>query len=471
MKRYVVLLVLSILLLVCSCAATEETKDFDFDYASGNVNIDFEGNEFKIRFYEYYNLAENSIFAYREDTTFYDAALKRIREIENSCNCRIKTENSSGANLEADFTGCMYAGMYFSDAVMSCSYDLRPSIRGQYFESLLNVTDILDYTKSDKWGTWNLLEQNVWQGELYGVCPVLWPDFYISNSFTFAFNEKFAHQYGHSDPREYVENGTWNRAAFEQLLTDYSIDDTEEKIYCAAWYPGHFIDMALRANNAQSYKYVDGEYKSGYYSEEGRNALEWSYGVLMDYYDYICPNGGDDGNYNTFIDEKAALLLSYSSYIYGSRANLSYSIEEYCALPIPNGPEREKENSQYTGFLECTKNTLLFPLFADVEASAYVFNRLFDSLDGFDSAGIRSYYLKNYFHAETDLDILMETISNARFSFYADGLRSNIVERLYVRNTSVTQVLDKAESTQQDLIDKYVVPTAMYINDIFGDVQ
>lgn len=471
-KRLIAAIILCIALFACSCSQAEaDVGTFDRDYTSGDVKIDFDGKEFRIKFYEYYNLAENSIFAYREDTTFYDAALKRIREIENGLNCKITTINNSGADFEAEFSAKMISGLYFTDAVMSCSYNLRGSIRGLYFESVLPVSDILDYTDSEKWGRWNLLEQNVWNGELYGVCPVLWPDSFISNSYCFAFNEKFAQKYGQRDPREYLENGIWNRASFEELIGAYCFDDTEEKIYALSAYEGHFLDNALRANNAQTYQLVDGEYISGYYSDEGRNALEWAYGIICNYHDYLVPSTDDNGYCQTFIDERAAMLLSYSSYIYGSRANISYSIDEYCALPMPNGPAREKEGSSYSGLLECIKNDLLFPLHADVEASAYIFNRLFDSLEGFDESGLRSYYLKNYFHSESDLDVLVGTILNARYGFYADGLRTNIVERLYSAGTSVTQVLDKAEDIQNELVLKYCAPTAMYINDIFGDVQ
>lgn len=460
-------------LFVCSCSETDNgANDAGLDFALDNGNMDFDGKEFRIRFYEYFNLAENSIFAYKEDTTFYDAALKRIREVEDICKCKITTENSSDAELGIDFTGSMFSGLYYTDAIMSCSYNLRTSEEAGMFESILAVSDIVDYTDSVKWGNWKILEQNVWKGDLYGVCPVQWPDFYISNSFCFAFNEKFAQQYGHKDPREDVENGTWNRAAYEQLMRDYCMDDSgTEKIYAVAWHPGHFLDMSLRANNAQVYKFVDGGYVSGYHTEEGRNALEWAHGIISDYKDYIYPDAGDSGNYQAFIDEKTPLLLSYTSYIYGSRANVSYSIDEYCALPVPNGPEREKNNESYTGFLECTKNTLLFPLNSDLEASAYVFNRIFEPLDGLGADELRDYYLKNYFHSPGDLDVLLEIISNARYAFCCDGLRQPVVEKLYDSRASVTKVLEENKEVQNRLVQNYLVQTAMYINDIFGDVQ
>jgi len=473
MKRFFSVLI-PLAMIIClfsvfvSCSAADTAENFDDSLISGDMTFDLDGFECKIRVYEYYALSDESLLSYKKDSAFYDVALARINEIENKYNCKISTENKSEGGIESSFLPAIASGNYVSDVIMQGDYDIRPKVEAKLFEPLSLVSDVIDYTNSEKWGTPYMLEWMAWDGELYGVTPMLWPDYYITSfSNIFVFNEEFAQRLGQTDPREYVENGTWSRETLESMMTTYTYTDGDIKVKTLAEYPGHFVDQALRSNNAQIYKVDGNSIVSGYHTTEGTEALEWANNFFKTYADCIWANDGDEGNYKHFINKDAALLLTYASYVYGSRAELSYEVDNYCVLPFPNGPERA--NQGYTAQLECVKNTIMFPLNGkDVTASAFICNELFNQLGDYDEEALKEYYLRFYFHDERDYNTLMEIAKNARFTYYADGFRGLVVDKIN-GSSSVAQILESSEDNFNDKIQERVVSTVQTMNEIFGD--
>lgn len=473
MKRILTAAVAVLLLFLVSCSASEagDGPVFDTDFSVTGGTPDLEGFEFRIRFYANYSRGIDSFLGYKENSVLYDAAIKRLHETEDLLNCTVSFSSHSSANLEGEFNTVIMAGLYFRDAVMTESWDLRPIVESKVFEPLSCVNDFIDYTDSKKWGSWKILEQCVWDGDLYGVVPVQWPEFAVSTGYVFAFNEKYASVLGQPDPREYVDDGTWSRSRLGEMMTVYTTDSLANPLKAALIYPGHFYDSALRANNAQAYKLVNGEYVSGYHTEEGLDALDWAYSFLYsEYRDCIYPDPGpDDARHQVFIDGHIALLLNSIANIYGSTSAISYEVEDYCILPMPNGPEREKENAPYTTFIENVKNTLLFPLNGHVDASALVADTLFEPLEGFGQEEIRDYFLRYIVYDIRDYELLNEMFENNRYSFLSDGIRGNVVEKLYGGlSKSVSQLLDSTEERQNELVRLYVAPTVSSLESIFG---
>lgn len=465
------LLFLAILVaFMVSCQAGTQNEEFDISMLStDDGTADFLGKDFLIRNYERYALNDNTLLSFSEESVFYDLALQRINDIGKKYNCTISTNNEPGQDPDSTFTPSVMAGLYFCDMMMTMSYDIRGQVEGMLFEPLISVSDILDYTDSGKWGSPYLLEWMVWDGSPYGVLPVQWPEYYITCfSNVFVFNESFAKRLGQTDPREYLEKGSWSRETLGNMMPEYTFMDGEIEVKGMAYYAQHFIDQALRSNNAQVYKEEGDGIVSGYHTEAGRNALEWANDFLhVTYKDYIHPTGGDDENYNRFINGESALLLTYANYAFGSRSRIAFSIDDYCILPFPNGPERKGQ--EYTAQLESVKSTVIFPLGGhDINASAFICNELFEQLGEYDGDSLKDFYLRSFFFDSRDLDIVMEMVRNSRYTFYADGIRGLIVDKIASGPQSVTQLLESAQDQFDDLLQRRIAPTVNTMNELFG---
>ncbi|MBO5299061.1 MAG: hypothetical protein J6B51_03160 [Clostridia bacterium] len=470
MKRFISFVFFILMLFSVSCAAeneVEEQFDLDFSVMDGPPNLD--GFEFEIKFYDHYTPEDGSIFGYKQSTEFNDAVIKRINDIETEMNCDIVTTNASGASLEGTFMPMLIAGQHLYDAFQSSAWDLRPTIESGLLEPLSQVEDILNYKDSEKWGNWRLLEQGVWDGEIYGVVPVQWPDVAVSSGYMFLFNEKMADLLGQPDPREFIEDKSWSREKLGEMMLTYTTEDLGHPLKALLTYEGHFYDTALRANNAQTYKLVDGEYVSGYHTPEGYDALKWADDFLhVDYADctYLpCP--GDAERNAIFINEDVAMFLSPVTNIFGSNSEIPFEVDNFCVLPMPNGPERQGE--PYTAVFERIRSHTFFPINGDIEKSAFVANELFEPLDGFGKEELTEYYLRYFFHDARDYYLIQEVFENQRYSFYSDGVRSKVVEALYAGHSkTVTEVLDSSEDAQNEIIKEKIVPTVESLEEVFG---
>lgn len=471
MKRATALVLLILMMFSVSCSAGGQNELFDIEYGSFGADesgIDLEGYEFHIRYYNLFASGDGDVFGYKLNSAFNDAARKRMADVEKTLNCVIHPDNTSNTHLEGNFTTMIISGMYFSDAIMTSSYNLRPQIESRMFEPLSRVSEIIDYHDSRKWGNWRILEQGVWDGEIYGVVPVQWPDTRMTLGFMFIFNEKFAGLLNQPDPREFVEDRTWSRDRLGEMMLAYTTNDLGHPLKSIILYEGHFYDTALRANNAQAYKYVDGEYVSGYHTPEGFEALRWADEFLHVLYpDCIVPSGNDNGA--VFINEDVAMWFNPVSETLSSDARVLYEVDDFALLPMPNGPDREKETNKYTTFFEGVHDMVLFPVNGNIECSAYIADALYEPLDGFDETQVRDYYLRSLYHSETDYEAALEVFENSRYSFVSDGIRTLVVEALYGNHKkTVTEILESTEDAQNERVQKYLVPTASSLEGIFG---
>ena len=314
-----------------------------------------------------------------------------------------------------------------------------------------------------------MLEQCVFNGDIYGVVPVQWPDVEPSGCLMFIFNEKFAGLLGQPDPREFIEDRSWSRDKLGEMMLAYTTEDLGYPLKAMLTYDGHFFDLALRANNAQAYKLVNGEYVSGYHTPEGLEALQWANDFLhVTYKDclYPCPSSGRD---DILLDEKVTMFLTSVTNIFGTNSRLPYSIEDYCILPMPNGPEREKQNAPYTSFFEWVRDTTLFPLNGTLDKSAIIANALFEPLEGFSEDELKEYCLRYNYHSEQDFYLAREIFENARCSFVSDNIRTLVVDALGSNgNVSIAELLDSTEEAQNERVREYLAPTASSLEGIFG---
>ena len=472
MRKLIALTLAVFLLLTVSCASGDASAElFEEEFSTGEEEVDLCGFTFEIRFYDDYTPEDGSVCGYKNGSSFNDAAVKRVKDVENEMNCIIKPTNSGGLGLESNFTVIQLSGLNFCSAIMTSSYSLRPAIESGLFEPLSQVSDIIDYTDSKKWGNWRILEQSVWDGDIYGVVPIQWPEVEMSEGYLFVFNEKFADLLGQPDPREFIEDRSWSREKLGEMMLIYTTEDLGHPLKALMTYEGHFYDTALRANNAQAYKLVDGKYVSGYHTPEGLEALTWADDFLhVTYADCIYPAPGTEQERNdVFINEDSAMIYTRVANAFGSNDPIPYSVENTCILPMPNGPERVKTNAPYTTFFECVHDNILFPINGNLESSAIIVNALFEPLDGFDADELKEYYMRYLCRSETDFNVAKELFANGRYSFVSDGIRAPVVEALYGHHSkTVAAILESTETAQNELVQKYLVPTVSSLEGIFG---
>ncbi len=473
MKRFIGLFLVLMLLFSVSCSSAEsEIFEEDFNAGKNSAEIDFDGYDYKIRFYDHYVPEDGDLFGYKQGTVFNDAVIKRINDIETEYNCTITATNSNSPHLEDHFVSMILSGVNYQDTVVSSSWRLRTIIASGVFEPLSKVSHILDYHDSEKWGSWKILEQGTWKGELYGVIPVQWPGVAISAGWMFVFNEEFAGRLGQPDPREYIEDGSWSREKLGEMMLTYTTEDLGYPLKALLAYEGHFYDTALRANNVQTYAIVDGEYVSGYHTPAGLEALTWADNFLhKDYVDCIrqpCPP--DEQRNAVFIGGEVAMFLSHLTNVFGTYSEIPFNVESYCVLPMPNGPERAKVTSEYTTGFERVQSMTFFPLNGELEASARIADRLFEPLDGFGEEELKEYYMRNFYHDERDYELAKQIFENGRYTYLHGNIRQLTIEALYGSHSkSVAQILEESEDAQNEAVKKYVEPTASTMADVFGE--
>ena len=274
---------------------------------------------------------------------------------------------------------------------------------------------------------------------------------------------------GQPDPREFIEDKSWSREKFGEMMLIYTTEDLGYPLKAMLTYEGHFLDTALRANNAQTYKLVDGEYVSGYHTPEGYDALKWADDFLHVYYPECIyfSDRSDSERDAVFINEEVAMELAPVTNIYGSNSEIPFGVDDFCVLPMPNGPERQ--NKPYTTYFERIRCHTFFPINGDIEKSAIIANALFEPLDGFSAEELKDYYLRYSFHDERDYYLIQEVFENQRYSFYSDGARAKVVEALYAGHSkTVTEVLDASEDAQNEIIKEKIVPTVESLEEVFG---
>ena len=467
MKKILNILMLIIFVLLCGCASSEEiVPEFD---ASGDV-IDMKGLVIKASRDE--GTFADTYLGYRQGSLLYDAALERVRSVEAKYNCSI--EFVSDNNLVSTISLRSAAGYAYIDFALMTRYN-RNLTQSGLLTPLSQLSDFIDYYDHDKWGTPNTLFQLVWDGELYGVIPVSWPEYYFTLvDFPIVSNTNKIRSMGFPDPREYVENGEWTRDRFADCVNDYCYSDGSTVHYGLSMYKPHFYDMAIRASGVAMAVKTENGWESGIHSPTGREAIAWA----IDFVQFRCKVSINDEDNETqaalvaFCNGKSSLVLNHSNYLFASNSQyekvVAYEVENFGVLPFPLGPE--VEYGQWIGQYERTPNTLIFPVIANnTDAAAIVANDIFEPLDDYpDTASLEDYYYENIFFDKRDVSVIMQMLRNSRYNFYDEGLRQ-ISDKLGSGNNDADQLLDSMADVYYNLIQEKVVPVYESIESIFGE--
>ncbi len=444
---------ITVLFVFCSCAS--EQLEIIPEYNPNSDGADLDGLTINWGFsISLYSEDVENIFGYKPGTVFADMALERQKQVEEDLSCTIKIDNDSssyviGGRLSASLaSGSRLYDLVTLDSSVASSY-----VRGRGY--LVPLSSLLDVSNIDKWGTPSMLQMMLWEDDLYGVVPYAWPELlYSSSGHLFTVNESLVSQLGQTDPREFVENGTWTWDKFEEILGAYTYQDAGRTIYGMHCHKAYFAMNMFLSNGVTFTEYVDGEVVFGAYTDAGRAALERARSIYTETCkDYIYP---DESTADYFLSGDVVLQANWSN---GIINNILYEMDNVGILPFPQGPNATP--GVYPSYYEQMSYSTSIPVnTVDVGAAAKVLDAMFEPFEGFETKeDIAEYLTEQVFFDPRDTEVFLSSIANTEYGFFWEGGRGGI-ESCVSGSTSVTANLESYEDKYAELVEDYL--TAHY---------
>ncbi|MBO5299490.1 MAG: hypothetical protein J6B51_05345 [Clostridia bacterium] len=466
MKRTIkfIAMILSLMIFATACGqATEEVFDVSFNKETGIVE-DLNGFTMTYAITTstlFGDQSSESVLGFNSGTLFADEAAKRISDIEKTYNCTIDPfYNIDGASLDK-FNTHSLSGVFYCDVLQGRSDLMSSSIKPGLYQSINSLSEYIDYTDSEKWGTSYMLESMCWDGQLYGILPASWPELnYSSFGYPFVANMTLASSLGIPDLRETVENKEWNWEKFEETLVKGTvIEGGETKIYGMSAHPPYLGEMLLRSNGDAMIKAKDdGSYYWGYTDNQALKAIEEFRKIYNGEFAYTIDhvNTEPDPVVNVFVDGLAILTVVDTEQLFGYNGKISKNVENYAILPIPTGPDVEP------GYIfsvhESMRSMMAFSILGkNVESSAFIIDKLYEPLEGFeDKEEIKDFMAYNYFFDDRDADIFFKMFENTEYNYFIEGMRlfnESVTER---KNKAISEIIDSYKTKNQNIINSEI---------------
>jgi len=465
MKKIVCFVLLTVMLFaVCGCGAAEQ-ESFDESFVGETSGIDLGG--FDMQFYVTITKLTNTditdnVLGYTQDSLFAEKARTRINDVEKKLNCKITLNPDAKAEL---FAVTAASGSFFGDAYMSHSDLIHNWAKAGLLTGITTLSDIIDYKDADKWGQPNLLEVGFYDGELYGVLPAAWPELsYTSFGYPLVSNTDLITSLGNSDPREYVEAGTWNWEQFENMLINCTVKEGEREVYGLMTHYPYFSQMII-ASNGVTFAQIDGkgDIECGYYTAEGMRALEEVYKIYQGELSYTVSKSGDGDatmSMENFIDGVGVFTFTPAHCIFGASGDISMKMENYGILPTPYGPDSSAD--EITSLYHSMYYIISLPVVADhQEETATILNEIFEPFEGLETYDeMCDYMAKNYFFDERDAEtfFLMQKNAKLNYDYQTSFISRRIPESICNKKMSVTEIVESYRSEIDDVFEEVVIP-------------
>lgn len=200
--------------------------------------------------------------------------------------------------------------------------------------AVMPLDDYIDYNSEFYRTTGNNLRYI--DGKHYSYMP----DFYNVNDMGLfvMYNQTLVEAAGCDDPYELYEQGKWNWSAFEEIVKK-TTKISNGKITQYGIGNSRLIEGIMMSNGVSAVEsdYENNEYKCGFFTEEGYNALNFVKKLVFDY-------GSNDGCYGSsnsntlFVQSKMAMMISAN---YSTRNAVSSGMPVVC-VPLPVGDDVEE---------------------------------------------------------------------------------------------------------------------------------
>lgn len=471
MKTFIKLisLIFILVLVFCSCQSSDGSETVpDYDMSLSGEH-DLKGITVKWGFAKAVD-NEDNVLGFVPGTAFADMAMDRKKDVETRNNCSIEMTYKYLNAIRDDNLYATISGERIYDIMTNESRNFLAHFRSGYIIPLSGLLDIYD---SEKYGMPNMLLSLMWNDDLYGVLPYAWPELlYTSFGYPIVVNEKLISQYGHEDPREYVENNSWTWDKFEEVLQEYTHTEGERTIYAMGTHGPYYAMMMFLSNGVGVSDYIDGQVVCGAYTEQGTEALERARKIYNETCaDCFHPNSSTDGCLNAFKAEECFMVTTHSNYqggIMGHTNSLVYVMENIGILPYPLGPHATP--GVYTGYHETMYYATGIPITtSDQEVAALLIDEMFEPFEGFETKeSIIEYMTKQIFFDERDTRVFVNVLVNTEYGFFDEGARSLIADAVS-GSRPVSSVQQGYQNQYEKIVEDYMVHHHMTMIDLYGE--
>lgn len=469
LKRLFAIALVAIMSVTAMTACAEEVTLLEFiDPDAGSRT--FGGYELKLLQLEEVDtgsgdLSEGNIFGYPATTTLNDAAMKRISDVETELDCKI---NISYQNIEQEDLILRYmADNLRYDAMYSADHD--GALEAADAGILLPLEDYMDYADlldTDKYGTVNVQEIVSFHGSIYGLCPITWPYKQPRTIGLMVYNMDLINQYGKVNPKEYLENGTWNWDALETIIKDYYVVEGDKEIHSLATRNFDFARLLAQSNGVELAQLdANGELVLNYGSAAHIEALQW-------YKDVVTANAdafeGDIFSSSTLTWKKVAEAICEDTSMCGITApdilyyDIIYNAANITVTPFPCGPQGTY--GEWTGVVEGQECFAVFNNVAEPETVVSILDAVCEPLEGFETEeSLIEYIGTSVLYSIEDAEIVLNLHDFARYSYWSEEHSININD-LYrdasseLDTKTPAQIIGEYQTQIPQYLEDYVIP-------------
>ena len=418
---------------------------------------------------------QENVLGYPYNTNFSDLALQRIRDVETQYNMTLEMNHDD--SFADKFKMASAAATALTDALLSPSLNFFSWAKAGFLVGISTLSDYIDYTDSDKWGSPNILESAFYKDDLYGLTPAAWPEQnYTSFGYPLVANVDMILSTGAGDPREFVENKQWTWDQFHHEIEICTIQEGgETKQYGMVTSYPYMAQMIILSNGVHFLDIdANGEPYCGYYTDAGRRAIEEVINLWRGDYKYtISPKEGYLSEVVTenFVNGDGVYAFLPTHFIFGVYGEVAMKLDNFAILPTPTGPDVDP------GYVASCYHTMSYnisfsAMSDNVEAAAIVLNAIYEPLPGYETREeIKDYMMRNYFFDTRDADAFFDLFENCTYNYdYTTNFESRrIPEYICTTNKTGTQVLEEQESVIANIMEEYIKPTIEAYEYLFPD--
>ena len=456
LRNMLICLFISALLVSCAAQNEELVPNYESDFEQNT----FDGLELTFGMSPY--------ICYEQDSLFGDIAKTRVAEIEEKYDVKIIFDEDE--NLANNLFYAISSGIKPCDVLLSTSYDLYDEMRANLLFPVDNMPEPLVYSDTEKWGGREKLITYAYDNHLYGVLPMYWPETIWKQVDHFFFvNENIIATLGQTDPREYVENGEWTRAKYEEVLNSYTHTNMSgDTVYALAAEPGHYFSIAIKTSGIDYIvKKDDGTYSNAFLEPGVTDKLTWVSDTFWNNWEVNITRGSDTfSTIAKFVNEEAVMVLTH---LYYGLEDIQYEVENFGILPFPLSDDIH--GTGWIGQFEFYNNGISFPTNIEaLEETATVVDALFEPLPGYETEEARfEYYNRYVFHDQRDTKIVFECLNNCRYLPYNDNgyLIPNAINNAK-GNKSISQILEENAEIMQTTIEEVYIPLEQTCDLLWG---
>ena len=458
-KRITAILISAILMLSVLTACGEAPTLISFLGASSD-QIDYDGMKFVLA--DTRSSEDESLLVYKANTNFYDLALQRFADVEEAFNCEIERKYipADSKIILADIVG----GARKYDILYTWHEPIQLLSRGKALTPVYDYRDIVDLSDFNKYGTSTIQEANAYGGEIYAVSPQSWLYNQPTALDMIAFNLDLVEKYGKTNPREFIENGTWNWDALEMVVSDYYVKDGDKEVYSIAFRALDMLKLLCLGNGVKfTYKDSNGELRSDF---GGANMLE-----AVNFYNRVFSENADklplkfSGEIDwgevsdAFIIQQNTMAgLTTASYIYNE---IAYEVENYVVMPFPTGPRGEY--GVWPAIIEGMDGYTVPITCEDKEAEFRLIDAFCEPLEGYETEESRIEFLaENVVFDPIDAEIALTAHKNGTYSYWKADV-GNFGPDLFWRKLAENPGADKTARVIGQYEDKYNTAIANYM--------